>query len=187
MKRCWLSLLVTHWCKFHSMNMDNYEHWGTFSLSSFPSLSGFGPKKTVLTQMKALPSLTSVPSWVQKSWHAVSAAREQRWRITSGMSLELRAKRLNLAGVAPCPASRHNNLLPEGLFAHSPALCRGLEVVAERLHHQHILFLSFLSSITSSSLLTFFSCLHSCVVLPPSSRLLPLHIPPTFFWPFALT
>lgn len=107
--------------------------------------------------MKAFPSLTSVPSWV------LCQQQEQRWRITSGMSLELSAKRFNLTGVQPSPASRHNKLFPEGLFAHSPAVCRGLEVVAVRLHHQHILFLSFLSSITSSSLLTFF--FHCCTLV----------------------
>lgn len=87
------------------------------------------------------------------------------------------------AGGEPCPASLHNNpLLPEGSLTHSPAVRGGLEVGAARLHHRahsffilpllHHLFLPFNFS--------FFPSLHSCVVLPPSSRLLPLHTPPTF-------
>lgn len=88
------------------------------------------------------------------------------------------------AGGEPCPASLHNNpLLPEGSLTHSPAV-RGGGWRWELRDYiiGHILFLSFLSShhLFLPFNFSFFPSLHSCVVLPPSSRLLPLHTPPTF-------
>lgn len=45
MKRCLLSPLVTHWRKFHSVNMDDYERWGFFFSPLFP-------RRLVLVQRK---------------------------------------------------------------------------------------------------------------------------------------